>query len=344
MHQADKRSPAITVLMSVYNGARWLDEAISSVLSQSFIDFEFIIVNDGSTDQSLEIINKFAGSDGRIVVINKPNTGLADSLNKGIQKARGAWIARLDADDLCEPERLEKQYKLAITIPNVVLIGSDLQEIDENSSLGKIRTYPIRHRELRRHLISGKFFAHSSAFFKTEIVRNVGGYRTAFFRAQDYDLWLRMVDRGCFAATGEPLIKYRIHPDMLSNYLGKKPSIVFRWIALTMFQLKKSGHPISHNTFDADNALIDFISNHLLMDDLFTFFEFREKIKYLSSFKTDHLDLLKAIAKTVFHRPCYVLWIANRYLFAEYFSRKLASTVLSQEKIFTLDLPRNERV
>lgn len=326
VNRTDKRSPAITVLMSVYNGSRWLDEAISSVLNQTFIDFEFIIVNDGSTDQSLEIIKRFAKSDARIVVINKENTGLADSLNRGIQKARGTWIARLDADDLCEPRRLEKQYKLAMTIPNVVLIGSDLQEIDENGSSGKIRTYPIRHRELRRYLISGKFFAHSSTFFKTEIVRNVGGYRAAFFRAQDYDLWLRMIDSGCFAAAGEPLIKYRIHSDMLSNYQNTRPSVMFRWIALTDFQLKKSGYHIS------DNALIDLISSHLPIDELFSFLEFRKTIKKLILYSSDHYNLVKMISKTVCQKPHYILWMSNRYLFAEYFSRRIANIFLRAQK------------
>lgn len=93
--------PEVSVLMSVYNGERWLAESIESVLNQTFTDFEFLIVNDGSTDGSGEIINRYAEQDSRIHVFDKPNTGLADSLNYGIARAKGEWIARIDADDVC---------------------------------------------------------------------------------------------------------------------------------------------------------------------------------------------------------------------------------------------------
>ena len=109
MSKSKKSEPLITVLMAVYNGERWLHDSINSILDQTYTNFEFIIVNDGSTDNSPQIINKFAFNDRRITIYNKKNSGLTDSLNFGIQKAKGKWIARIDADDISSPGRLKKQ-------------------------------------------------------------------------------------------------------------------------------------------------------------------------------------------------------------------------------------------
>ena len=127
-------APAITVLMSCFNAARWLEESINSVLKQSYTDFEFIIVDDGSTDNTLDIIYRFAATDSRIVVITKSNSGLSDSLNVGLKIAKGEWIARLDADDVCEPTRLEKQAELAFANSNLVFIGTGLTIIDDTGN------------------------------------------------------------------------------------------------------------------------------------------------------------------------------------------------------------------
>src|SRR6056297_1507561 len=114
----------VTVLMSCYNGQKWIGNAIESVLNQTFKDFEFIIIDDGSTDSSVNIIKNYLDKDQRVRLIEKENTGLPDSLNVGVNNARGKWIARLDADDLCESQRLEKQLKVANSDDSLVLIGS----------------------------------------------------------------------------------------------------------------------------------------------------------------------------------------------------------------------------
>ena len=123
-------TPFVSVLMSCYNASRWLDESIQSVLNQSYGNFEFIIVNDGSTDCTQAIIQHYASSDDRIVMIEKANTGLADSLNVGISRARGVWIARQDADDISDLTRLEKQVRSAMINHNIVFLGTGLAEID----------------------------------------------------------------------------------------------------------------------------------------------------------------------------------------------------------------------
>ena len=211
-----KRQPQVSVLMSVYNGERWLTEAIESVLNQTFNDFEFLIVNDGSTDESGAIINRYAEQDSRIRVFDKPNTGLADSLNYGIAHAKGEWIARVDADDLCMSNRLKKQMEVAQFTEHIVLIGTGLTLIDDKSTPLKTYRYLRQHEALLKSLISGgKFFAHSSALYRTNSVRDVGGYRARVLRAEDHDLWLSLLRLGvCFVE--EPLVQIRKHIGQIS--------------------------------------------------------------------------------------------------------------------------------
>lgn len=246
---AGSDGPPITVLMSVYNGERWLDEAILSVLNQTFADFEFIIVNDGSTDGSLGIANTFAAKDSRIKVIDKPHSGLSDSLNVGIKQARGAWIARLDADDLCEPQRLEKQYELARSEPSLVLIGTGLRQIDEQGRPGKVFRYPRGHARLVANLTTARrFFAHSSAFYRTDAVRTIGSYRKRCRRAEDWDLWLRLSEYGQMACIDRPLVRVRQHDHQISHDEGGQRQLVDAYVAMISYWLRRYGYPdFSHD-------------------------------------------------------------------------------------------------
>lgn len=242
-------STPITVLMSVYNGERWLGESIGSILNQSFVDFEFIIVNDGSSDSSLEIIQNYAAKDTRIIVIDKSNTGLADSLNVGIWQSRGEWIARIDADDLAEPARLERQIQKAQSSPNLVLIGTGLRIINDTATDGAIYRYPGNHETLVRNLQTAKrFFAHSSAMYRSKTVKNLGGYRTRIKRAQDWDLWLRISELGRLACIKEPLVKVRKHGDQISNDEGGFRQKVDCRVAIVSYWLRQMGYqdPVSN--------------------------------------------------------------------------------------------------
>lgn len=242
-------STPITVLMSVYNGERWLGESIDSILNQSFVDFEFIIVNDGSGDSSLEIIRDYAAKDTRIVVIDKSNTGLADSLNVGIWQSRGEWIARIDADDLAEPDRLQRQIQRAQSCPYLVLIGTGLRIIHDTGTDEAIYRYPENHWALVRNLQTARrFFAHSSAMYRTETAKNLGGYRTRIKRAQDCDLWLRMSEIGHFSCIKEPLVKIRKHGDQISHDDGGFRQKVDSRVAIISYWLREMGcqDPVSN--------------------------------------------------------------------------------------------------
>lgn len=233
-------APSVTVLMSVYNGERWLSESIQSVLDQTFADFEFIIVNDGSIDQSLQIINQYAEQDLRVRLFDKPNTGLADSLNYGIARAKGVWIARQDADDVSEPDRLRKQWEFAQSIHGVVLIGSGFVLMEEEGKVGRKYTLPRNHMRLKRWLISGKrFFPHSSAFFNRDIVQKIGGYRPRIQRAQDRDLWLRLVESGTVVCVDETLVKIRRHAKQISHDEDGYRQFLYSNVAMVSYWLRR---------------------------------------------------------------------------------------------------------
>ena len=201
----------VTVLMPVYNVAKFIRESIESILNQTITSFELVIIDDGSVDNSADIIRSY--QDPRIhLILNKKNIGLVKTLNKGIELARGNFIARIDQDDICHPERLEKQLDFVKINPEIILVGSGCIEIDENGNKIATHQYPSKHNKLLHNLLKLKaFFPHSSAFFNKIKVRKLGGYNINLNGAEDYDLWLRITSMGVISCVTEPLIKLRKH-------------------------------------------------------------------------------------------------------------------------------------
>lgn len=234
--------PGISVLMPCYNASRWLPEAIESILAQTCTDFELLIIDDGSTDASPGIINRYAGSDKRIVVLTKPNTGLAHSLNLGLEKARGKWIARMDSDDISEPVRLEEQLRLVKAAPGAVLAGSGFLEIDAAGRVIKKNIYPVSHNALSRNLERLlRFFPHSSAFYLAEAARRVKGYNPRIRRAEDWKLWLDLSSAGRLACHPECLVRVRKHPAQISLDSGGARQFYDTMAATVCHFLKKTG-------------------------------------------------------------------------------------------------------
>ncbi len=254
-HAMSVRSqPDISVVMSCYNASRWLKGAIDSILAQTFRNYEFILIDDGSTDRTRDIIADYSKIDKRIIVISKDNTGLADSLNLGITKTRGTWIARLDADDLAEPSRLEQQLYYLHNHSDVVLLGSGCIEIDENGRGIKKYRYPSYHNKLIHNLTSlKKCFPHSSVIFKRNSFLNVRGYNPVFRKAQDMDLWLRLSEQGRIASSKKILVRIRKHSKQISNSSIGVSQLVYGYAAAVCYYVKKSQYPSSLNTRDGNN-------------------------------------------------------------------------------------------
>lgn len=237
-----KRSPVISVLMACHNGERWVADAISSVLSQSFADFEFVVVDDGSSDSSREIIEDYAARDPRVKLLRKAHTGLEDSLNRGIDMASGEWIARIDADDLCEPQRLEKQLAYASHREGLVFLGSGCFEIDETGTVIRTHRYPRSHWGLVRRLRRAQAFPpHSSAFVRAEALRRLGGYRTSVKRAQDWDLWLRLSEAGVMECLPDPLVRIRKHAAQVSLERAGREQLTGAFAAIASYFLRGWG-------------------------------------------------------------------------------------------------------
>jgi len=213
-----KTIPKISVLMSVYNGAAFIRQAISSILNQSFSDFEFIIIDDGSTDNSAEIIKEF--SDVRIRFFQERNRGLATALNHGIHLAQCDWIARMDADDIALPQRLQYQWEYVCSHPDVVAVGGVVHLIDaKGHSLGRSGISPCDHEGILTNLLSpatGYALFHPTVMMRKEAVVNCGGYRKEFSRSQDKDLWLRLSRVGKLKSLPEAVLLLRKHNQCVS--------------------------------------------------------------------------------------------------------------------------------
>ena len=272
----------ITVLMSVYNGERFLKESISSVLNQTFTDFEFIIINDGSSDNSTNIIREFSLIDKRIHIVNKQNTGLTNSLNKGIEMANGKWIARVDDDDVCDLKRLEIQYSYAISKKSIVLIGSDFASIDEKGSQLKIYRYPSDHNRLKKLLLKKKFsFPHSSYFIERQSIKKINGYNERMKRSQDYDLCLRLSEIGQISSIQKPLVNIRKHKYQLSNEDNGMRQLVDSRVAFVGYLLRQKRLEDPTSNKSSDNLFKEFY-NFIKKDSNFNkFFKYRLFIKEL---------------------------------------------------------------
>lgn len=211
-----QNEPEITVLMSVYNGANTLGPVMESILNQTYGDYEFLIINDGSKDDTENILREYASQDQRIRIIDQENVGLTKSLNKGIKLARGQYIARQDADDCSKPRRLEIQLKLFKKIPKVNLIGSNSE--DHYDDLGEIHEWGYFAPEtLKKVVFQRTPFPHSSVMMRTGVVRELGGYNESYQTTQDAELWMRFAKNGAILMCADKLIERHIHKNSISS-------------------------------------------------------------------------------------------------------------------------------
>ncbi len=201
------KKPEISVLMSVYNGEKYLKACIDSILDQTFKDFEFIIINDASTDQTSKIIQFY--TDSRIVIINNDkNLKLGAALNRGVKKARGKYIARMDADDISHPERLKTQYEFMEKNPNIGVCGSWVRTFGRKFKT--ICRNPVFYEDIKASLLFYNSMAHPSVFIRKELLLKYP-YNENFARVQDYNLWAELADKTEFHNIPRVLLDFRLH-------------------------------------------------------------------------------------------------------------------------------------
>lgn len=206
----------VSVIMSVHNGERFLAEAVESVLAQTFPDFEFIVIDDGSTDGTTTLLGECQKRDARVRVYHQDNKGLIESLNRGCSLARGRYIARMDADDVAVKDRLMWQIEFMERHPEVGVVGGAVQFINALGEPGNRCLLPTSNREIQSALLSNCVLVHPTVLMRKDAFVSVGGYRKIMVDAEDYDLWLRIADHFQLANLPAVVLKYRHHPDQVS--------------------------------------------------------------------------------------------------------------------------------
>lgn len=208
----------VSVVLPVFNGQPYLLAALESLFAQTFSDFEIIAVDDGSTDQSLAILGRFARRDSRLRVIMRKNTGIETALNEGIDAARSEFIARMDSDDVAQPDRLQNQLAFLQAHDRVVLLGGAYRLIDGVGRYLATLTSPPDNPTLQELALSGRNpFCHPLVMMRREAVLRAGGYREDLPAAEDLDLWLRLGEIGELACIPEVLLSYRLHSHSISE-------------------------------------------------------------------------------------------------------------------------------
>jgi glycosyltransferase involved in cell wall biosynthesis len=270
--------PVITIVMSVYNGEMYVGETIRSVLSQSYSDFEFIIIDDGSTDNTLKILEDFQNKDIRIKIIeNDKNSGLTLSLNKGIKESKGGYIARIDCGDIWEYKKLELQLSYIKNNPEIIALGTQAVYIDDNGNkIGK-SNLPSSDQGIRlAFLKSENPFIHSSVIFRSGYY-----YNENYSQCQDIELWTRLYYEGSLANLGDSLVKYRFLANSIS-FKNRSEQICYFYIIYCTFVRLLGGKnddenknvQKAHNILNSNHfSYFNYLGNRLL-----------ERNKYLGLF------------------------------------------------------------
>lgn len=247
---------AISVLMPVRNGERFVAEAVESVLSQTFADLELLVLDDGSTDSTPQILERLAADDSRLVVHRRaPGRTLAEALNAAAELSRAPLLARLDADDVALPERLGLQTEFLSENPDVVLLGGQALLIDERGREFGRAEYPTGKAELKEALRERNPFVHSATAMRREAFEAVGGYRVNFDHAEDLDLWLRLAAGRQIANLPRPVVKYRIHGDQQTLHKQDEQAL-FSVAARASAQARAAGEPDPFVGRPIDEALL----------------------------------------------------------------------------------------
>ncbi len=231
-------TPRVSLLVCVFNGAAFLPAALDSALAQTFADFELIAVDDGSTDATPDILR--GCDDLRLIVLRQPNLGLTRSLNRALALARGEYVARQDADDLSAPARLERQVAFLDAHPEVALVGTAVQAIDEAGRPVRVHRYPPEDAGLRRAMLA-RFnpLPHSSVMFRRLAALEVGGWDERFPKSQDYEFYLRLIESYQVASLPEALVSLRYRPGSLYS-TGDSEQLKYALLAHALASLRRA--------------------------------------------------------------------------------------------------------
>ncbi|MGC9350198.1 MAG: glycosyltransferase [Anaerolineae bacterium] len=221
-------TPCVSVNMSVYNGEQYVAEAVDSILNQTFSDFELIVVDDGSTDRTGEILGSYKAP--RLHVLTQSNRGIPRSRNRALESSQGRYIAVMDSDDVSLPTRLERQVAFLEEHREIGVLGSACLVSDEVTGEDRELVLPLSDEKLRGHLIRGNPFVHSSVMMRKSVLQEVGGYNESFPYILDYELWVRLAAHTQFANLPEVLVIRRFHWGSVST--TKRTELLRLWLRM----------------------------------------------------------------------------------------------------------------
>ncbi|MBQ3147911.1 MAG: glycosyltransferase [Alistipes sp.] len=241
--------PKVTVLLPAFNADNTLAKAIQSIVDQSYINWELVVINDGSKDNTEAVINSF--NDDRILYLkNDKNRGLIYTLNRGISVARGEYIARMDADDISLPERLSKQVVYMDTHPDVIVCGTQIEYFGTKSTRYHKIKFPLANDDLKDMLVTSTCFAHPTVMIRKSVFEHTGiQYDIKYKNAEDYSLWIDLAPYGNFANLNEKLLLYRVSDTQISQPFN--PQTINSVIACKKKSLRKYlDEPIIESLFN----------------------------------------------------------------------------------------------
>ncbi|GAB4234895.1 MAG: hypothetical protein Tsb0034_08800 [Ekhidna sp.] len=294
-----RTEPFVSVIIPVYNSGKYLTSAIESILNQTYQEFELILINDGSTDNSLSVIRAF--SDNRILVLeNDENKGLAYSLNKGIKESKGSLIARMDGDDIAHKDRLKKQVNFLKQNPEIGLLGTWMQSFGASKYLKK---YPIDPIDCKIELLFEVPVGHPSVMFRKSLVEQYELYYNEDYKTygEDYDLWIRFAEHTQISNVGIPLLKYRT--EYTSQKRGDQEKRKFRANALREKMLRSLDFPIN----DKEIMVHQLLSTPLTKKDGVDFHEVKNWVSKLINWNNGSGNFAKERFKQVINEKL-VTW------------------------------------
>ncbi|MFH1547498.1 MAG: glycosyltransferase, partial [bacterium] len=207
----EKSNPLVSIVIPVHNGEKYIEESIKSCLLQTYSNFEIIVVDDKSTDNTLQILKELENRESKLIIIEaEKQNGLGNVLNIGIKASSGKYIARLDADDVMYPTRLEKQVSFMEINTDVVVVGGQIDTMDENGKIIGERSYSLQDSDIKKNLFLFQPFAHPAVMIRKDAAEKVGYYPENIWKVEDVMFFFKMSKVGKFANLPDKVIKYRM--------------------------------------------------------------------------------------------------------------------------------------
>lgn len=310
--------PEISVILSAYNAEKYIEKSLKSVLNQTYKNFEFIVINDCSTDNTLKIIKKIAETDYRIIIINNLlNEFVIESRNKGLRKAKGKYIAIIDADDIWLDDKLEKQLYDIENDKSIFLLSANAYEINENDQVIGQVIRPHNIKESNQMILKENPFCHPSVLFKNEEYL----YRPKMYYTEEYDLYLRLFSDGKkLVHQRDILFKYRILQNSLSRKNKAIIQALFKQKAIYFYHERINTGKDSYDNFNPDDYLQIFNENYnSTIEDL----NLALKLAFTSGLKNDFLELIGKAKKQYNVKYILKFWVISKFfnLFYKMYSR-----------------------